>query len=212
MKRSVILAGLISLFLSGCLGFRSIAYQLEFDDSFNKGKIKVTFEDIRSEELIIPDFNIFSEKKEKKSESEEEKAQRIKQAKKDDFKELLDTYQSDDMLLDMVKQGIYIKDRFLYEKNGKLYGGFNGIFQNLKFDEDDFILNVLQDSVQLIVSSDNETERIETNGAKKQDETGTIITWPKTQRTLYWRVVLKTENPEKSHSLVDLYREWKKKS
>ncbi len=210
MKRSILLAGIISLFLSGCLGFRSIAYQLEFNESFNKGKIKVTFEDIRSEELTIHDFNLLKDKTEKKTVSAEKKAQHIEDTKKEDFKELLDMYQSDDLLLDMVKQGIYIKNRFLYEKNGKLYGGFNGIFQDIKFDEDDFVLNISQDSIRLIISPDNETERVETNGLMRQDKNTTVITWPKTQHTLKWRMVLKSGDPEKSHSLADLYKKWEK--
>ncbi len=185
-------------FLSGCLGYRAVEWRIQFNDDFKGGKVTVTFEDLTSEEL-----NFFPPK----DSSAVQKAERIRWQKKQDFKQLLETYQGDQFLLDGVDMGIYIKERRLYEKDGKLFGSFSGVFTNLKPDEEVF-LKINKDAIIVTLQNDRNVERIETDGHKVVGEEETTITWPKTKHNIYWKVVLKKEKPELSHSLVDEFRLW----
>jgi hypothetical protein len=114
MRILYILSLVILIFtVSSCLTYRIAEYTIEFAEDFNGGTITVKYTDIRS------------------AEEEEEK-------QKEDFEELIRMYRDDKFLLDQVDEGVYVKDRQLYEQNGSLHAIYSGIFQKLKIDDSEF--------------------------------------------------------------------------
>jgi len=198
-KYFILLAALY--FLSACLGYRAVEWRIHFNDNFTGGTVTVTFEDLTSDEL-----NLFSTPKEREP---EKRKQRIRAQKEQDFKQLLDSYRNDSFLLDGVEMGVYIKERRLFEKDGKLYGSFSGVFRKLT-PESDLKLELTKDEIVVTLQNDAGVERIETDGRMVTGEETTTITWPKTTHLIYWKTVMKKENPGQSHSLVGEFRRWQK--
>ena len=200
MKRYFISAAAILFLLSGCLSFKAIEYRITFDKKFETAKIEITYEDIGSDKFIR------AEKDTGMTAAEKEE---ILQDRKDDFAELLGLIQDDKQLLSGVKQGIYFKKRYLFEKDKKLNGRYEGIFEDLKFEDEEESLRVLKDEIFLTLKKDKDIERIETDGQLNQSENIITISWPKTQKTIYWRQILKEDT--ETVSLLDEYRKWKEK-
>ena len=200
MKRYFISVVVVLFLLSGCLGFKVIEYRITFDKKFETAKIEITYEDIGSDEFIraAKDTGITATEKEE-----------ILQDHRDDFNDLLKMVQGDKSLLSGVEQGIYFKKRYLFEKDNKLNGRYEGIFENLKFDDEEESLRVLKDEILLTLKKDEDVERIETDGKLNQSKNTITISWPKTQKSIYWRQILKEEG--KTLSLLDEYRKWKNK-
>ena len=198
MKRYYISAAIVLFLLSGCLSFKAIEYRITFDKKFQTAKIKISYEDIGSDKFISS---------EKDTEMTAAERKEILQDRKDDFAELLGMIRDDKQLLNGVEQGIYFKKRYLFEKGGKLNGCYEGIFKNLKFEDEGESLRVLKNEILLTLSKDTDIERMETNGTLRESEDMITISWPKTQNTLYWRRILKENG--KTLSLLDEYRKWK---
>ena len=197
MKRYVFSMMTIVFLLSGCLSFKAIEYRITFDKKFETAKIVITYENIGSDKFLRVETDTGMTDAEKRE---------ILQDRRDDFTELLTMVQDDEPLLNGVEQGIYFKKRYLFEKDNQLYGRYEGIFANLKFEDKEESLRILKDEIFLTLKKDNDIERVETDGRLKQLENIITISWPKTQKSIYWRQVLKEE--EEAVSLLDEYRKW----
>ncbi len=200
MKRYFISAAAILFLLSGCLSFKAIEYRITFDKKFETAKIEITYEDIGSDKFI---------RAEKDTGITAAEREEILQDRKDDFAELLGMIRDDKQLLSGVEQGIYFKKRYLFEKDKKLNGRYEGIFENLKFEDEEESLRILKDEIFLTLKKDRDIERIETDGQLNQSENIITISWPKTQKSIYWRQILKEDS--ETVSLLDEYRKWKAK-
>ncbi|MFC2088219.1 hypothetical protein ACFLSX_01330 [Calditrichota bacterium] len=171
---------ILVLIISGCLTYQTAEFRLRFNDnSRTEGTIEAVYYNIETSEVILKD-------------------------QQQDFRELIEHYQGDKFLLDNISDGIYIKERELYEKNGILIGGYKGIFRNLKFDNEP--LKFTNDEFMMIIDTEND-DIIETNGKIIKSEKNIIITWPKDQKELYWK--LKMTGDPTTYSLIDMFREWK---
>ena len=167
------------LFIFGCLTFETAEIRIVFNDnSQTEGTIEVTYSNIQTGEALLKD-------------------------QVDDFNDLIEYYREDGFLLDQISDGIYIKKRDLFEENGKLVGKYIGIFRNLKFDNDP--LKLVND--EFIVLMDESDELVETNGKIVKSEKNVFISWPKTQKELYWKLKMKRE--AHTTSLLEMFREWK---
>jgi len=199
-KFAVLMLAIFFIF-PGCLTFRSINHHIIFNENFTMGKIRITFEDLRSME-----FRFFDKDKDENLSKEEA----IKQQKEDDFEELVKLYQEDDLLLDEVQKGIYVKERQLYEKNNVLYGSYSGIFNKLNFDEGEY-LKILKDEIVLNLKADDDVRKIETNGSLDQTDDNVLIFWPKSEHEIYWKLIMKEDKGDTNnvYPLIDLYHKWK---
>ncbi len=200
MKRYFVSAAAILFLLSGCLSFKAIEYRITFDKKFETAKIEITYEDIGSDKFI---------RAEKDTGITAAEREEILQDRKDDFADLLGMIRDDKQLLSGVEQGIYFKKRYLFEKDKKLNGRYEGIFENLKFEDEEESLRILKDEIFLTLKKDRDIERIETDGQLNQSENIITISWPKTQKSIYWRQILKEDS--ETVSLLDEYRKWKAK-
>lgn len=183
MKRTLIFSIILFLLvLPGCLGYRAVEYRIQFDDKNNINQIAMIFHGLCT------------------SDSLQEK-------QKSDFDDLLDMIQGDKFLLESADDGIYVKERRLYEVDGELTGIIKGIFQEFKGDDDDFPR--LKNNERILVLKD-EYENVETNGRKIESADSLMIVWPKDQTEIFWKISNKFEKP--SYSLLDYFRVWEKKN
>ena len=73
-----------------------------------------------------------------------------------------------------------------------------------------FSLSVIKDEIFLTLKKGNDIVRVETNGHLNKTENVITISWPKTQKSIYWRQILKEDS--EIVSLLDEYRKWKKRN
>jgi hypothetical protein len=158
-----------------------VEYTIDFTENFDSGTITVFYTDIRS------------------SESDEEK-------QKADFDELIQLYQEDNFLLDMVEEGVYVKERTLYEKNGMIMGGYSGIFQKVQIDNN--VMDLRNDE-RFILLNISENEKIETNGKVYRSENNALLVWPKDQKNITIKKIVQNYN-NTGFSIINYYNDWKK--
>jgi hypothetical protein len=168
------------IFVLGCLTFKTVEFRIVFNEnSHTDGTIEVIYNNIQSSEAEL-------------------------NGQQKDFDELIRHYQGDQFLLDQMSEGIYIKNRELFEKNGILTGKYSGIFRNIKMDNESLKSN--NDEILLLINSES-NEIIETNGKIIKSEKNVFISWPKAQKELYWKVKMKGN--QQTASLVQMFQEWK---
>jgi hypothetical protein len=158
-----------------------VEYTVDYGDDFNSGFLTVTYTDIRSSETEV--------KKQKK-----------------DFDELIELYQDDMFLLDQVDEGIYVKERKLYEKNGMLVGSYSGIFQKIQIDNNEMKVRNDERYILLDISPN---ENIETNGKVYRSENNALVVWPKDQKQLEIKKIVQ-DYDKIGFSIMDYYKDWRK--
>jgi len=171
----------IVLTFSSCLTYRTVEFVADFGDNFNNGEFTAIYSDIRSSE-------------------QEPKKQR------EDFEELLKMTLEDQFLLDHVAMGLYIKERQVYEENGKIMGKFSGIFEKVALD--DAILEVEGDERYILIDID-EGDIVETNGKVHKSKEKALIVWPKKQKIISYKITKTYDDP--TYSITHLYRDWLQK-
>ena len=172
----------ILLFIFGCLTFETAEFRIIFNqNSMTEGTIEIIYTNIETSEALLKD-------------------------QQKDFNELIESFTGDDFLLDQMSDGVYVKERELYEENGKLIGKYKGLFRNFEFDNEP--LKIVNDEFILLIDADDD-EIVETNGNIIKSEKNIFISWPKEQKELYWKYKM-TRDPH-STSLLDMFRDWKEK-
>ena len=174
------LVAAMALLVNGCLTYHVVEYTIDYADDFNSGFFSVVYTDIRS------------------SETEEEE-------KKKDFNELIELYEGDMFLLDQVDEGVYVKERQLYEKDGKLIGSYSGIFQRIKIDDNE--INTRNDERYILLDIGPDME-IETNGKVYRSEHNALLVWPVDKKKLKIKKIVKDYN-NVGYSIIDYYKKWK---
>jgi len=169
------------LTVSSCLTYRVAEYTIEFSETFNSGTITVKYSDVRS------------------SEDKEEK-------RKKDFTELIELFEQDKFLLDQIEDGVYVKDRHLFEKNGQINAEYSGIFDNLKIDGNEL---KSKNEERILLLSTDDGEVIESNGKIYLSEHNILLVWPNDQKILTFKRTLKNYE-ERSYSFIDYYQNWKR--
>ncbi len=170
---------IVSFLLPGCLIYSTVKYEIEYNENFTMGTVKVTYTNLRDSE-----------------------ADKDKQKKT--FIDLVEMLEEDDFLLDNIDDGIYVRERYLYEENGQLIGSYSGIFKRLKIDSEE--LKTKENERILIIDKD-EGDIVTANGKVLESEDSFIISWSKDVRKLEFTVKKSLGKP--TYSLLDYYREWK---
>jgi hypothetical protein len=108
-------------------------------------------------------------------------------------------------LLDQVDEGIYVKKRELYEKEGKLIGIYSGIFQNLKIDDNDIKTRNDERYILLDIEPDM---KIETNGKVYRSENNALLVWPLDKKKLkIKKTILDYDNV--GYPILEYFKNWK---
>jgi hypothetical protein len=150
-RLAVLLCSIWLVFFSACLVYEEMTVTITFDENFQHGSIKVFFTGIST------------------SDSSRKKQQ-------GDYEDLIEMLEEDDFLLDMVDDGIYIKERRIYEKEGVLYGYYSGVFRTLNIDGERLKENENERILQIDI---NRGDELTSNGRIYQSEDSTLIFWPK---------------------------------
>ena len=182
----------LSLSLTGCLTIRQYTVTINIKENSDIKDIVAVYEDIRSGQEI------------KKDENEREKMLN------EDFLYIVKCYQNNDYLLDLVDNGVYVKNRELYEENATLCMRVTGITRNFKPDGAEEGLRIIKDERVLSLKKDDD-EEVSSDGTITETEDRILISWPKDQKSISWTV--KTINDDKDVILLPLvgkFREWKK--
>jgi len=161
MKKLIIIICLLSIFIfSSCLVYKQMTVTITFAEDFKTGLIKVVYYDLVSSDST-------------------------KNKQMEDFEDLIEMLKDDVFLLDSVDDGIYVKDRRLYEQDGKLCGTYSGIFRKLKLDDE----HLKEKGEERVLQIDTDEEDVVTsNGKIYQSDDNTFIVWPKDQRKLTYTV------------------------
>ena len=188
MKRPIwlVLLGIFALLASGCLSVEKKIYYFKLAPD-GTGEGKVVFVNIVSQEEDGQDVSLA------------------------DFQALLDDY-IDGTTFEEQNLNLKVLEKRLYEEDGKLCGEVK-----FRFDSPEKAGFLREKSCECapyyyFFGSLGE-ELVETNGQNLEKETGiSVIKWsPETKEFTFTTRILEKENLENTHSLVDLYREWKKK-
>ena len=150
MIRPILITLLLStpLILAGCLMSEEDEYNVKLNPDGKSGSITVIKYNVQSDQT--------------------EKAKQ-----KDDFDELVKDWKSDSYLLDKTKEGVYVKNRELWTKNGKLiwkevsiFSDFSRLFRN----------ELVNDTLRL--TFEKEQTIVATNGVVERTADKTTVTWP----------------------------------
>ncbi len=103
-----------------------------------------------------------------------------------DFQDLLDDWFGDQLLLDQAEEGLYVKKREVFIRDGKIVGRVTGIAKDLDILDYTFFSN--EDGLIMHFDEEKALEQIvETNGNIMSSEKLTLIVWPKGVTELYWK-------------------------
>ena len=164
------------LIFSSCLVYKQMTVTIMYAEDFKSGLIEVKYSDIASSDSTV-------------------------KKQMGDFEDLIGMLEDDVFLLDSVDDGIYIKDRRLYEQGKKLCGSYSGIFRKLKLDGE----NLKEKGEERILQIDTDKDDVITsNGKIYQSDDNTFIIWPKEERKLTYTVTKTFKQP--IFSLLSLYK------
>jgi hypothetical protein len=170
---------IVSFLLPSCIIYSTVKYEIEYNENFTMGTVKVTYTNLRDSE-----------------------ADKDKQKK--DFIDLVEMLEEDEFLLDNIDDGVYVRNRYLYEENDQLIGSYSGIFKSLKIDSEEL---KTKENERILILDKDEGDIVTTNGKVLESEDSFIISWPKDVRKLEFTVKKSLGKP--TYSLLDYYHEWK---
>lgn len=179
--RKYFLSAIIIVFflLHSCIIYSTVKYEIEYNEKFTMGTVKVTYTNLRDSE-----------------------ADKDKQKK--GFLDLVEMLEEDEFLLDNIDDGVYVRNRYLYEENDQLIGSYSGIFKSLKIDSEEL---KTKENERILILDKDEGDIVTTNGKVLESEDSFIISWPKDVRKLEFTVKKSLGKP--TYSLLDYYHEWK---
>ena len=179
--RKYFLSTIIVVFflLHSCIIYSTVKYEIEYNEKFTMGTVKVTYTNLRDSE-----------------------ADKDKQKK--GFLDLVEMLEEDEFLLDNIDDGVYVRNRYLYEENDQLIGSYSGIFKSLKIDSEEL---KTKENERILILDKDEGDIVTTNGKVLESEDSFIISWPKDVRKLEFTVKKSLGKP--TYSLLDYYHEWK---
>ncbi len=102
-----------------------------------------------------------------------------------DFDMLISDWQGDQYLLDRAEEGLFVKNRELSIRDGKISGRETGIIKNLDKHHTFWVNN--DERIMLFEAIGREYELVETNGRIVRTGKNTIIVWPEDATELYWK-------------------------
>jgi hypothetical protein len=157
MKKSVIIAVVLTLFLSGCLVHEKKEVKIKLTPS--GGEIWVT------------------ETGWKSTNEKEEDIQK-------DFEKLIKQYEKDELEKEFADVGVYILDKKIYLKNNKITTEYHGLFPSGSVAYI-YLFREANEEIIHVMDSPEDAE-IETNGEIFKTKKNTIIVWPSDTRDLQW--------------------------
>jgi hypothetical protein len=104
---------------------------------------------------------------------------------KKDFEQLVKDWQGDEYLLDRGEEGMFVKNRELFVRDGKIVGRITGIMKDI--DDTYKFWEIEDEKIMLFDDSGDDYELVETNGKLLKTEKNILIVWPQETAELYWK-------------------------
>jgi hypothetical protein len=162
MKRlSILLAVMFVLSLTGCYFSETVETRISLNDKASpKATIFIEYANISSGEADFDDV-------------------------KKDFEQLIKDWQGDEYLLDRGEEGMFVKNRELFVRDGKIVGRVAGIMKSI--DDTYKFWNIDDEKIMLFEDSEDDYELVETNGKILRTDKNILIVWPEETTELYWK-------------------------
>jgi hypothetical protein len=119
----------------------------------------------------------------------------LKDVKKD-FEELIEAWQEDGYLLERADEGLFVKNRELLIRDGKIVGRETGIMKDI--DDTYKFWDIDDEKIMLFDDSDDDYELVETNGKILKTDKNILIVWPKEAAELRWTQRLSEKSKSES--------------
>jgi len=162
MKRiSIFLVAMLMLSLTGCYFSETVETRITLGDKASpKATVLIEYSNISSGEAGLDDV-------------------------KKDFAELIKDWQGDQYLLDRAEEGMFVKNRELFVRDGKIVGRVTGIMKSI--DDTYKFWDIDDEKIMLFEDSEDDYELVETNGKILKTEKNILIVWPQETAELYWK-------------------------
>lgn len=173
MKRLNILPAAMLMFsLSGCYFSETIETRISLHGQVSpKATVFIEYSNISSAEADLDDV-------------------------KTDFEELLKAWQGDEYLLDRAEEGLFVKSRELFIRDGKIVGRATGIMKDI--DDTYKFWEIEDEKIMLFDDESGDYELVETNGKILKTDKNILIVWPKEATELRWAQRLSEKSKSES--------------
>lgn len=160
MKRiSMLLIAMLMMSLTGCYFSETIETRITLNDKASpKATVLIEYSNISSGEANLDDV-------------------------KKDFDQLIKDWQGDEYLLDRAEEGMFVKNRELFIRDGKAVGRVTGIMKDI---DDTYKFWDIEDEKIMLLEDDDDYELVETNGKILKTDKNILIVWPKETTELRW--------------------------
>ncbi len=187
MKRiSILLVAMFMLSLTGCYFSETVETRITLNDKASpKATVLIEYANISSGEAKLDDV-------------------------KKDFDQLIKDWQGDEYLLDRAQEGMVVKNRELFIRDGKIVGRVAGIMKDI----DDMYKFWEIDGEKIMLFEDGDDyEIVETNGKILKTDKNTLIVWPEDTAELRWTQrlseITKSESFDKNQpAMVKMLQEY----
>lgn len=162
MKRlSILSVAMLASSLTGCYFSETVETRITLGDKASpKAAVFIEYANISSGEADLDDV-------------------------KKDFEQLVKDWQGDEYLLDRGEEGMFVKNRELFVRDGKIVGRITGIMKDI--DDTYKFWEIEDEKIMLFDDSGDDYELVETNGKLLKTEKNILIVWPQETAELYWK-------------------------
>lgn len=181
MRNILFLTAVLALFLSGCLISEKEEVKIKLTPS--GGEIWITETGWKSDE--------------------EEKNKIL-----EDFDNLMNKYEKNELEKELGEIGIYILDKKIYLKNDKIITEYHGLLPRGSLGYLDAFKEANEEIIH-VVDAPTDAE-IKTNGEILKTKKNTIIIWPSNTKELTWNYT-NNKNMNKKNNLVVLFKQHREK-
>ena len=178
-----ILAATLPLFLAGCLTVDTIQTRIQIREEGKPALLTITHLGFSSGEAKPGDV-------------------------RKDFDHLISEWQGDEYLIARAKEGIVVRDRRVWEENGRINGSMTGLVEKI-----DGLYPFWERNGEriLLVECEEEFDLAETNGRILKTENNRLIVWDAGEKVLSWtlRRNFESESIEKNRPrFARMFREY----
>lgn len=102
-----------------------------------------------------------------------------------DFQQIVDDWRGDHYLLDRTEEGMFVKNREVFIREGKIVARLTAIAKDMEKLQHKFLVN--RGERVMLFDEDKDYDLVETNGRILRTEKNTLIVWPEEVSELRWK-------------------------
>ncbi|MBN2385324.1 hypothetical protein JXQ70_20815 [bacterium] len=181
MKKSgcISLGCILVMVLTGCLTVETMSVTILFDEQ-RKATLVLEYEDISSDEKTATGL-------------------------KEDFGSLIQALESPEYIKERSDEGLDLLERKLEVRDSRIVGHEKAEAKGTAFLTETLKLSLSETEMRLVLDSADE-ELIETNARTLKENQTTVLTWPVSEKRLYYKVRLKTRSDQAAQNRPEMVR------